>query len=151
MYVLNFRKMNILKTLRVSIALVLVAFMSSCGDKATTAALPAIGATVAKDEMPIDGDTLNHFTFKVTVTADSLIEKGVYDVAAAYGNDEAEGKFTMPKGGETFAVGMRRAPQPHTYIIGFYMPNDTTFNEYYSVSGTGGRLIMQYTKSYKFE
>ena len=143
--------MNILKTFRVSIALVLVALMSSCGDKATTAALPAIGATVAKDEMPIDGDTLNHFTFKVTVTADSLIEKGVYDVAAAYGNDEAEGKFTMPKGGETFAVGMRRALQPHTYIIGFYMPNDTTFNEYYSVSGTGGRLIMQYTKSYKFE
>ncbi len=111
---------------------------------------PKPGAVVARDEMPVTGDSLNHFIFSVKVVADSSIAAGVYDIAVNYGPNMASGQFTMPKGGEDLPVSMRRGAEPYTFIVGFKMPGDTTFYDYYQVSATRSNTKMQYIKSYIF-
>ncbi len=127
-------------------------FLCACGNNKkdeATAAKP--GTVLANDEMPVVGDTLNKFKFSVTVKADSDVAKGVYDVSATWGNNTADSKFTMPKGGESLTPMMRRASKPNAFIIGFKAGKDTTFNEYFEVSGDKGTIKMMYVKSYSFE
>jgi hypothetical protein len=116
----------------------------------TTKALPKPGTVIASDEMPVAGDTLNHFKFGIKVVADSLVAKGIYDIDADFGPNFATGQMAMPKGGEDLTPILKRSPAPNTYIIGFRVPGDTTFYEYYEVSSTGSATRMQYIKSYTF-
>ena len=112
--------------------------------------LPKPGTTVAEAKMPITDDALNHFTFSVKVVADSDIANGVYDIDADYGPNFAEGKLTMPKGAEDAKLDIRKGNTPYTFIVGFRMPGDTTFNEYFQVTSTKNNTRMEYTKAYTF-
>ena len=100
--------------------------------------------------MPVTDDALNHFTFSIKVIADSDITDGIYDVDADYGPNFAEGKFAMPKGIEDAKPIIRKGSEPYTFIIGFRLPGDTTFNDYFLVSGTKHSTKMEYIKAYTF-
>lgn len=112
---------------------------------------PKPGTVVASAEKKITEDTLNNFRFQIRVVADSAIEKGVYDVDVDYGPNFASGQFTMPKGGEHLAPIIKTGLQPYSYIIGFRLPDDTTFYEYYEISCTKQSTKMQYINTYSFE
>lgn len=110
---------------------------------------PAAGTVVAKAATETD-DELNHFTFSVLVTTGSMSDKGVYNVVAVYGHDTAQGQFTMPKGGERLKPLLRQS-EPSVFMVGFRYGNDTSFNDYYEISGRRGMIGMQYVKAYSFE
>jgi hypothetical protein len=109
--------------------------------------LPKPGTIVASAEMPV-ADDLNHFTFSVKVIADSNIAHGVYDVDAGYGPNFAKGQITMPIGGEDLKPVIRKGNAPYTFIIGFRMPGDTTFYDYFEVRSSKATTKMQYLKVY---
>ena len=111
---------------------------------------PKPGTTVAEAHMPITDDELTHFTFSVKVIADSNVTSGVYDVDADYGPNFGESKFTMPKGIEDIRPIIRKGSEPYTYIIGFRLPGDTTFNDYFQVSCSKTKTKMEYIKAYTF-
>ena len=110
--------------------------------------MPRPGAIVASGQMPVTGDSLNHFTFSVKVIADSAVKSGVYDVEAAFGPNIARGRFVMPKGGAHLKPIMHKGATPYTYIIGFKVDNDTTFYDYFKVQSNHMTTQMQYTKAY---
>ena len=122
-----------------------------CGNNGTTKTkeLPKPGTIIDSASMPI-ADELNTFTFSIKVVADSEVSKGVYDVDVDYGPNFAEGKFTMPKGGEELRPIVRKGSQPYTYIIGFKVNGDTTFYDYFEVTSNKGSTKMQYIKAYSF-
>ena len=111
---------------------------------------PKPGTTVVSDKMPVSGDTLNHFTFSIKVVADTDVESGVYHIESDFGPNLALGQFTMPKGGEDFKPVIRRCDTPNTFIIGFKIPSDTTFYDYYEVSSTKESTRMRYLKAYSY-
>lgn len=100
--------------------------------------------------MPVTDDALNHFTFSIKVIADSDISDGIYDVDADYGPNFGEGKFAMPKGIEDAKPIIRKGGEPYTFIIGFRLPGDTTFNDYFQVSCSKHSTKMEYIKAYTF-
>ena len=108
------------------------------------------GTVMATATMPITEDKLNHFTFSVKVIADSNIAAGVYDVDADYGPNFATSTFTMPKGAEAYQPCMRKGAEPYSYIIGFKIPGDNTFYDYFEVWGSSTTIKMQYIKAYTF-
>jgi hypothetical protein len=114
-------------------------------------AFPKPGTVVASAEMPVAGDNLNNFVFSVKVIADSSVTSGVYDVDADFGPNLAVGEFTMPKGGEHFKPLIRIGSEPNTFIIGFRMPGDTAFNDYFEVSSNHAQTKMRYIKAYSLE
>lgn len=129
--------------------------LASCGGNDTGTAvayktMPIPGTEIAKAETQAGEDTLNHFKFSVRIVADSQIEKGVYDVLTTFGPNKADGAFTMPKGGEHFIPVIRKGGAPATFIIGFHVPKDTTFYDYYLVSATTASTKMLYMNSYSF-
>jgi hypothetical protein len=131
-------------------------FFSGCSNYKSTPGktsqpLPKPGTVVTNGEMPVTDDPLNHFTFSVTVIADSEVGNGVYDVNTAFGPNTASGKFTMPKGGESFKPILRAGSQPYTYIIGFKAPGDTAFYDYFEVSSNRHTTKMQYIKTYIYK
>lgn len=119
-------------------------------DKPAEQPLPEPGTEILSVSEPVTEDKLNNFTFSVKVIADSDIAAGVYDVRMTYGPNAGEGKFTMPKGAEHFAPAIRKGTRPYTYIIGFHMPDDTTFYDYFEVSSTNSGGNMRYLKAYTF-
>ncbi len=127
---------------------------TSCGNHDDTEhakkQFPKPGTIVAEAKMPIMEDTINHFTFSVKVVADSEITSGVYDVDADFGPNFGEGKFSMPKGAEDAKPAIRKGTEPYTWIIGFHVPGDTTFYDYFEVSSSKNNTKMQYIKSYTF-
>jgi hypothetical protein len=127
-----------------------VIFLVSCGNSKNGLS-KAPGTIIAREEMPVVGDTLNKFTFSVTIKVDSEVDKGVYDVTATWGHNTANSKFTMPKGGEDLVPILRKSNKPNAFIIGFKAGKDTTFDEYIEVSGMNGTIKMIYTKAYSFE
>ena len=112
-------------------------------------AIPPPGTRIAHAAMDAN-DPLNKMEFAVTVFADSAINRGVYAVEASYGYDTVLGNFTMPKGGETYPPSLRKGTDSTTYVIGFTVPNDTTFYEYYKITGRKGAIVMGYLKAYTF-
>ena len=135
---------------------ILVIIMAGCkngeqGFTATGDKLPAPGAIIVQVAMPVAGEQLNHFMFAVTLTADSSVKEGIYDVCASYGFDTARGKFIMPKGLTQYKLAIKKGAAPTTYIIGFYMPDDPAFNDYFEISGKRSAIGMHYTKAYTFE
>lgn len=125
--------------------------VAGCNNSSTEKAkeFPKPGTIVATAQMPIK-DELNNFTFSIKVVADSEVKAGVYDVDVDFGPNFAEGKFTMPKGGEELKPLIRTGSNPYTYIIGFKVPNDTTFYDYFEVSSSKDHTKMQYIKAYSF-
>jgi hypothetical protein len=123
----------------------------SCNNSSTHAKhFPKPGAVVASAEMPVTDDPLNKFTFSVKVIADSEVKSGVYDIDVDYGPNFAEGKLTMPKGGEDLQPLIRKSSEPYTYIIGFKVAGDTTFYDYFQVSSSKANTKMEYIKAYTF-
>ena len=126
-------------------------FLFSCNNATTgkPKELPKPGTVVATAQMPVS-DELNKFTFAIKVVADSDIKAGVYDVDVDFGPNFAEGKFTMPKGGEDLKPVIRTGNNLYSYIIGFKMAGDTTFYDYFEVTSNKGSTKMQYIKAYSF-
>jgi len=136
---------------RILIATTLCGALTACNNSGTDSAIdfPKPGTVVATAQMPIK-DELNNFTFSIKVVADSEVKAGVYDVDVDFGPNFAEGKFTMPKGGEELKPLIRTGSNPYTYIIGFKVANDTTFYDYFEVSSSKDHTKMQYIKTYSF-
>jgi hypothetical protein len=109
------------------------------------------GTVVAADSMPVTEDELNHFYFSVAIKANEQTNDGRYDIDVAYGPNTGVSAFKMPKGCENVMPLMRQGTEAYTYIIGFKMPNDTVFHEYYSVSGSRGRIEVKPIKGYTFK
>jgi hypothetical protein len=133
--------------------IIIVAFATSCGNhsdtpKASAKKYPKPGTIIDSAETPITNDPLNHFIFSVKVVADSNVSSGVYDVDVDYGLNFAEGQFTMPKGGEDLTPLIRK--DNTGFIIGFRVPNDTTFYDYFEVRASKKTTKMQYIKAYSF-
>ena len=122
-----------------------------CNNKSAekTKEFPKPGTVVATAQMPIK-DELNNFTFSIKVVADSDVKAGVYDVDVDFGPNFAEGKFTMPKGGEELKPIIRTGSNQYTYVIGFKVAGDTTFYDYFEVSSSKDHTKMQYIKAYSF-
>ncbi len=127
--------------------------MVSCGGSSQKEAyvFPKPGTVIDSAEMSVTTDTLNDFTFYVVIRADSDVAKGIYDVTATHGVNTAEGKFTMPKGAEQYKPVIKKGTTPETFIVGFYLPKDTTFYDYFEVTGQKLNIGMKYLKSYSFE
>jgi len=122
----------------------------SSNKSAPAAPFPKPGTTMDSASEPVTEDALNKFMFTVKVIADSSVSKGVYDVDVDFGPNFAEGQFTLPKGGEHFKPAIRKASERYTYIIGFHIPGDTTFYDYFEVTSNRGQTKMQYIKAYTF-
>lgn len=105
---------------------------------------------MAKDEIPVTSDPLNHFVFSVKVIADSNVANGVYDIDADYGPNYAAGQLVLPEGCKDAKPVIRKGSQPYTFIIGFRLPHDTTFYDYMEVSSSKNQTKMQYIKAYSF-
>ena len=132
-------------------AILFTACKSGDSNKVDYTKMPA-GTLVAADSMRVVEDTLNNFHFSVRVlTNEKTADKGQYAVKTAWGFNEGETAFTLPKGGEHFTQVLRRQPAPYTYNIGFNMDDDTTFYDYFEVKGEYGTIKMRYTKSYTFK
>jgi len=136
---------------------VLLVIAASCNNKgndskakAPAKHFPKPGTVVASAKMTVKSDTINKFTFGIDIVADSDIASGVYDIDANYEYYTTEGILTMPKGGEDFKPVIRKGTEPYTYIIGFYMPGDTTFYDYMQVSATKSQMSIKYIKAYSF-
>ncbi len=128
--------------------------LTACNSSDTAVKEPHIfpkpGTVVASAQMPVTGDTLNHFTFSIKVVADSQVAKGVYDVDADYGPNFAGGELTLPKGAEAATPYVRQGNEPNSFIIGFRLAGDTTAYDYYQVSSNGSQTEMRYIKAYTF-
>ena len=111
---------------------------------------PKPGQVVVTAEMPSE-DKLNHATFSVKVAADSDAHPGVYTVNASSGQNLARGQFTLPRKGESFEPVLRKGAAPYTFIIGFRIPDDTAFYDYFEVSSIQDTIKMKYLKSYSFD
>lgn len=137
----------------ICICAAVVALLSAgCGNAGKeTYTFPAPGTVTDSMAMPVQEDKLNHSVFTVAVFADSNIQHGIYGVRAAYGFNTANGMFTMPKGAEKYKPIIKKGTAPYTYIVGFHVPKDTTFYEYFEVTGKADNIGMKYLKSYSFE
>ena len=113
--------------------------------------LPKPGTVIDSLGVKIIEDKLNDSHFSVVVLADSNVKGGIYDVRATYGFDIAEGSFTMPNGLESYKLVLKKGDAPYTFVIGFKVPKDTTFYEYFEVSGKKNSIGMQYLKAYIFK
>ncbi len=143
------------KTALISFTLVSLAACNNpankAGNKQDAPKFPKSGTIIAQAGMPVTEDSLNHFMFSVKVIADSNVSNGIYDVDAEMGPNFATSQITLPKGAEDATPVIRKGALPYTYIIGFKMANDTTFNDLYEVSSDRKATRMRYLKSYTFE
>lgn len=87
----------------------------------------------------------------VKIVADSAVDKGIYIADVTFGNNTAQGKFTMPKGIEHVAPVLRHGNTPYTGIVGFKLEKDTSFYDYFEISCTKQNTRMGYINSYTFE
>ncbi len=138
------------------IIIMFTVYYCSCNSNNNISKLKSVmpGTVIDKMEMPVlktEEDKLNDFIFSIAVSADSQIDKGIYDVTVQYKAFSTTEKFTMPKGIEQIIPEIRIGAKPYTYIIGFVMDKDTTFNEYFEVSAADNNLKMQYIKAYTFQ
>lgn len=126
--------------------------MASCGsgNKEKASELPTPGTIVDSMSVPITTDSLNKGVFSIIVSADSAVNEGVYDIEANYGPNNAKGKLTMPKGMEHVVPSVVHTDS-NTYVIGFHVPEDTTFYSYLEVTSTHDKTDMRYIRSYSFQ
>jgi hypothetical protein len=127
--------------------------LSACNNsgKNNAADLPKAGTVIDSVSEPVLEDKLNNFRNTIVITADSSIQDGVYDIKTEFENNVADGKFTMPRGLPHYTIKLRKDAAPYTYLIGFYLPKDTTFHKYLEVKALKTTISMKYVKSYSFE
>ena len=133
------------------LSLMLVACGEAKKESVPVKDFPVPGTVVASAEMPVEEEQLNKYIFSVKVIADSAVASGVYDVDADFGPNLAVGQFTLPKGMEQVKPEIRKGKEKYSYIIGFRMPGDTTFNEYFEVTCEKKQTKMKYVKAYSLE
>ncbi len=109
---------------------------------------PAPGKVIDSLSEPVTDDTLNNFTATIKIVADSNVAGGVYEIETEFGPNLAINKFSLPKGMTNGTPKLKKTNEKHTYIIGFLLPDDTTFYDYYQVSFDKQTTKMQYIKSY---
>lgn len=111
---------------------------------------PTPGTVIDSFSEPVTDDTLNNFTATIKIVADSNAANGVYEIETEFGPNLAINKFSLPKGMTNGTPKLKKTTEKHTYIIGFILPDDTTFYDYYQVSFDKQTTKMQYIKSYYY-
>ena len=111
---------------------------------------PTPGTIIDSLSEPVTDDTLNNFTATIKIVADSNAANGVYEIETEFGPNLAINKFSLPKGMTNGTPKLKKTNEKHTYIIGFLLPDDTTFYDYYQVSFDKQTTKMQYIKSYYY-
>ena len=111
---------------------------------------PATNTVVASDSIRIPDD-LNELYFSIEVIAGPESDKGVYEVLASYGPNDASGQVVMPEAEKLIIPEVRRDTQQFAYIIGFHYGTDTSFKDYFLVKADKGRTEMRYLKAYSFK
>ena len=141
-----------MKKVFVSFSAASLLLLAACNNsKKTEAILPAPGTVIDSISEDVKEDKLNDDISKVVVTADTGIKGGIYDVHAEFGKNIADGKFTMPKGLTAYTVKVKKTDTPYMYMVGFLLPDDTTFHPYLQVKADKVAIGMKYVKSYTFE
>lgn len=128
-------------------------FWVACGSSSSTNSSwlpPAPGTVIDSLSEPVTDDTLNNFMATIKIVADSNAVNGVYEIETEFGPNLAINKFTLPKGMTNGIPQLKKANQKHTYIVGFKLPDDTTFYDYYQISSDKQSTKMQYIKSYYY-
>jgi len=110
---------------------------------------PPPGTVVAADSIAVTNDPLNHFTFTVKIVTNEYSSKGTYAIQAAFGPNNADGMFTMPKGGGNLKPILHKGKEPYTYIIGFEYRKK--FYDYYSVAGSKVAIEIKNIQAYSFQ
>jgi hypothetical protein len=136
-------------TALLSTVLPFIVSCNSTSDKSTVGILP--GTVLDSFSVRVREDTLNNSVFTVKIIADSAVDKGVYIADVTFGNNTAQGKFTMPKGIEHVAPVLRCGNTPYTGIVGFRLEKDTSFYDYFEISCNKQNTRMGYINSYTFE
>ena len=136
-------------TALLSTVLPLIISCNATGSKSAAGTVP--GTVVDSFSIPVMEDTLNNSVFMVKIVADSAVDKGIYIADVTFGNNTAQGKFTMPKGIEHVAPVLRHGNTPYTGIVGFKLEKDTSFYDYFEISCTKQNTRMGYINSYTFE
>ncbi len=116
---------------------------------AATALKP--GTLLLADSLRIIEDKLNQQYFSIHIYTNDSSVNGSYDVQTEWGYNIATTTMRMPYGGENYKPILRKSSSPYTYIIGFNSEDDTTFREYYEVSGDRGQIKARYTHSYNLQ
>lgn len=106
---------------------------------------------IAADSVPIKEEQLNNFVFSVKISTTTKTRKGKYAVDVAWGYNIANREIVMPKNDYPLVPVLKRTGEQYSYIIGFYLKDDTTFYDYYAVKGEQGDISMGYTKGYRFK
>jgi hypothetical protein len=134
--------------------LVLYCLLGACdttdGNSSSNWLPPAPGKVIDSLSEPVTDDTLNKFTATIKIVADSNVASGVYEIETEFGPNLAINKFSLPKGMTNGTPKLKKTNEKHTYIIGFLLPDDTTFYDYYQVSFDKQTTKMQYIKSYYY-
>lgn len=139
-------------------SLLLATVFAACNNNKDTYVPPQPGVVVDSMAMPAEGGGKAIFAVAIVVDSDK-IRPGLYDVRALYDTLRAEGKFSMPKGGEKYKPEVRKGKDPFQFIVGFRVPGDTTFYEYFEAVAQRSKegnerhttIGMKYLKSYSFE
>lgn len=132
------------------ISLAGVLLLSACGPSQPETAKPKPGAEVATAEMQLV-DNVDHAKFSISVLADSSGKPGVYIVNANSGPYSLSSQFTMPKNGEELPIKIKTGPTPNSFLVGFNLPDDTAFYDYYEVRSNRDTIKMRYVKAYSFD
>jgi len=102
-------------------------------------------------------DQLNHFYFSVYVIANGNSDMGEYKIRGMWGINKGETLLKMPEGLEHAQPVLRRIsddksqPKLHQFMLGFKTKDDTSFHEYYLITGDHGEIKMKYVKAYVFQ
>lgn len=111
----------------------------------------AAGIIIAADSQFIIEEKPNDFYFSVNIETTETSARGNYLVNATWGRANAQGHLTMPKGLEHKKPVIHKTEQPYSYLIGFYLENDTTFYDYFLITAERGMIKMRYVKAYTFD
>jgi hypothetical protein len=137
---------------RVAIIALTYLTIAACSSQDTHTKKPIeAGIVIAADTMDIAEDSLNGHFFAVTVFTNDSSANGSYDVETIWGNNTAYTNIRMPLGGESFQPVIRKGSEAYSVIIGFNTEGDTTFRDYYGVTGARGSIKARYLKYYSFE
>ncbi len=120
------------------------------GNTSTNWQPPAPGTVIDSLSESVTDDTLNKFTATIKIVADSNAANGVYEIETEFGPNLAINKFSLPKGMTNGTPKLKKTSEKHTYIIGFLLPDDTSFYDYYQISFDKQTTKMQYIKSYYY-
>ncbi len=107
--------------------------------------------------MRITEDKLNQFWFSARITTgdtEEWVKNGTYLIRAGFGNAVAASPFSMPAGGKDLRPLLRR-DSGYSFIVGFIggapFGGDTTFHEYYRITGSRNEIKIAALKGYSIQ